>query len=166
MSDNVKKDKFKEKCDLTYEQLFFLAYNHRLIPVLKRLVEVFGSEKILPSVRKACRDYMIERTRKNRPDDNSLQAFVAPYKEENGFFQHTLEYDILEDSDSAFELKITRCKWAETFREAGAEQIGHAIFCSADKAEAETFNPKLKLSRSSNMMTGDDSCLIRWEMRD
>jgi hypothetical protein len=35
-------------------------------------------------------------------------------------YRHALSYEILEDKPSAFEVRVTECLWAKTFRGAGA----------------------------------------------
>jgi hypothetical protein len=68
-----------------------------------------------------------------------------------------LTFEIVEDTDQAFETKIAEC-WATTSREADAGDIGYAVICHQDFAAARGLNPKLKMVRSKTLMQGHDCC--------
>lgn len=55
--------------------------------------------------------------------------------------------EIVENTDAAYELKVTECMWAATFLAAKAGDIGWASVCFGDYAWAKGFNPKIKLVR-------------------
>jgi hypothetical protein len=62
--------------------------------------------------------------------------------------------EIVEDTDKAFELKVTECIWAATFLQAKAGEIGYAAVCYGDYAWAEGFKSKIKLIRDKTLMQG------------
>jgi hypothetical protein len=70
--------------------------------------------------------------------------------------------EIVEDTEKAFELKITECIWADTFLKAKAGHIGYAWVCWGDYAWAEGFNPKIKMVRDKTLMQGHDRCNHRY----
>ena len=70
----------------------------------------------------------------------------------------------MEDTKTAFEVKVTECIWAKTFHDLKAPDIGYAMVCHADFAIATAFNPKMKLIRSKTLMQGHDCCNHRWVM--
>ena len=76
-----------------------------------------------------------------------------------------LKMEILEDTETAFELKVTECIQATVFRDANAADIGYARVCWGDYAWAEGFNPNIKLVRDKTLMQGHDYCNHRyvWE---
>lgn len=49
---------------------------------------------------------------------NDLAAWTADLREPNHFLKHVLTFDIVEDTDKAFEIKITECLWTKIFRDA------------------------------------------------
>jgi hypothetical protein len=57
---------------------------------------------------------------------------------------------------------VTRCLWAQTFREAGAADIGYATMCHPDFSSAPAFNPKIRMSRPKTLMQGNDHGNDRW----
>ena len=70
--------------------------------------------------------------------------------------------EIVEDTEKAFELKITECIWASTFLNAKAGDIGYASVCFGDYAWAEGFNPKIKMIRDKTLMQGHELCNHRY----
>ena len=60
------------------------------------------------------------------------------------------------------EVRVTRCLWAQTFREAGAADIGYAMVCHPDFLAGPAFNPKIRMTRTKTLMLGDDLCNHRW----
>ncbi len=74
--------------------------------------------------------------------------------------------EIVEDTDQAFELKITECVWAAAFRDLGAAgELGFAMVCWDDYAWAESLNPKIKLVRDKTLMQGATYCNHRYIWR-
>ena len=80
----------------------------------------------------------------------------------NQYWEQRLTFEVVEDSEMAFEIKVTECIWATTFREANAQDIGYATVCHQDFAMCRAFNPKIGMIRSKTLMQGDDCCNHRW----
>ena len=96
---------------------------------------------------------------------NDLAAFIAPMKDLNHFWKHALTFDVMENTENAFEVKVTECLWAKTFRNNDAADIGYACICHSDFVAAEAFNPKMKLIRTKTLMQGHDCCNHRYIMK-
>lgn len=77
-------------------------------------------------------------------------------------YESTLTKEIVEDTEKAFELKVTECIWADTFLRAKAGDIGYAWVCWGDYSWAEGFNPKVKMIRDKTLMQGHDCCNHRY----
>ena len=45
-------------------------------------------------------------------------------------------YEIIEESDNIFEMKVIGCLWAKTFQDKNAADIGYATVCHGDFTEA------------------------------
>jgi hypothetical protein len=56
-----------------------------------------------------------------------------------------LEYEVLEDSDEKFAVKITKCKYADFYIEKGEPEIGYAMHCALDFGEAEAHSSEFIL---------------------
>ena len=78
------------------------------------------------------------------------------------FSRHVLNSDIVETTDHAYEIRVSECLWAKTFRDLGAAGIGYAVICHADYAYCQGFNPKIRMIRTKTLMEGDDCCNHRW----
>ena len=71
---------------------------------------------------------------------------------------HSLTMEIIRDTDTVFEMRVTECLLAKVYREAKAADLGFNCVCWADYAQAEAFNPKIKLIRDKTLMQGHDHC--------
>jgi hypothetical protein len=80
----------------------------------------------------------------------------------NEVFKKILTFNIVEDTNTAFEIHVTECLSASTFLAREAGDIGHAFICWGDYAWAEGFNPKIKLVRDKTLMQGHDCCNHRY----
>ena len=69
-----------------------------------------------------------------------------------------LEYELLYSDSEEIRLRVSRCFWADTFREMGAADIGKTLYCDDEHASASGFNPRIRLIRTKTLMEGDDFC--------
>ncbi len=95
--------------------------------------------------------------------ETTLAGFHAllPQWKANG----ALEVEMLEESDTAVNYNVTRCKYAEMYKEMGLAEIGHLLSCGRDGTFCTGYNPKIKLDRSRTIMQGAEHCdfRYRWE---
>lgn len=73
-----------------------------------------------------------------------------------------LEIEVLEASDRKFDFNVTRCRYAETYKEMGLGKIGHLLSCNRDGSFCEGYDPKLKLERKQTIMEGAPCCTFRY----
>jgi hypothetical protein len=76
-----------------------------------------------------------------------------------------LGLEVKEASDTAFTFNVTRCKYAEMYREMGLGEIGHLLSCQRDGTFCEGYDKRLKLTRTQTIMQGASHCdfRYRWE---
>ncbi|MGC9973233.1 MAG: L-2-amino-thiazoline-4-carboxylic acid hydrolase [Bryobacteraceae bacterium] len=160
------KHKFQEPSGMTYEQVFRMAFQEAFIPTMKALAEDLGKEKFVELLKSACSRTAARGTadRMSKAPKRDIATFAAPLVKPNEFWKHVLTYQIVELTDKAFEVKVTECLWAKTFREKDAGDIGYVAICHPDFATAPAFNPKMKMVRTKTLMQGNDCCNHRWEM--
>ncbi|MFC1483977.1 L-2-amino-thiazoline-4-carboxylic acid hydrolase [Candidatus Neomarinimicrobiota bacterium] len=93
--------------------------------------------------------------------DTTFGTFVEIFRPPN--YQYTLTHEIVEDTDKAFQLRVTECLWANTYNDAevGGE-IGHAAICNMDYYWPTAFNPAFKMERDRTLMQGHDQCNHRY----
>lgn len=93
--------------------------------------------------------------------DTSFESFVSIFRQISS--GNSLTGEVVEDTERAFELKVTECIWETLFREAGlAGEIGHAAVCNMDYSWPREFNPDFKMERSKTLMQGHDCCNHRY----
>ena len=129
------------------------------LEILKKLKERFGEEiiEIASSARLAVHKKWMEKLSKSKSGRPSEifkhSAFSVTSAEES-----LLEYEVLEDSNEKFAVKITKCRYAEFYIEKGEPEIGYALHCALDFGETEAFSSDIALKRTKTIMQGDGYC--------
>jgi len=163
--ENTVKHKFLEGSDMTFQEVFDFAFQS-LIPVLQGLAKELGEDHFVDVLRKVAFETALKAGQDiaRQLPCNDLAAFKAA-GEPGHFGKHVLSLEIVEHTPRAFEVKVTECLWAKTFREMGAAEIGYSLICHRDYADCQGFNPKITMTRSKTLMQGDDCCNHRfvWE---
>jgi hypothetical protein len=73
-----------------------------------------------------------------------------------------LEVEVIEATDERFDFNVTRCKYAEAYREIGLGHIGHLMSCNRDGTFCEGYDPNIKLERKQTIMAGASCCTFRY----
>jgi len=135
-----------------------------LVPLVKALQAELGEERANALVRRALsnvyRRYGEEFWRaKNEKNLGKIMAsaFTTFAREE------ALDYRVIEQSQDAFEIDVTGCRYAEFYKELGEPELGFLLVCSADFPTAEGFGPDTKLTRTQTIMQGDSHCDFRYK---
>ena len=76
-----------------------------------------------------------------------------------------LEIEVLEASETTFNFDVTRCKYAESYREMGLGQIGHLLSCNRDGTSCEGYDRNITLDRQHTIMMGAPRCTFRYSYR-
>ena len=69
-----------------------------------------------------------------------------------------LEREVIEESDTRYRFNVTRCKYAEMYRDMGLGEIGHLLSCQRDGTFCEGYDKHLKLERTQTIMQGATHC--------
>lgn len=157
------KHKFLEDSGMTFKDVYSFAFQGHFIPIMQNLANVIGKDKFIEILKKASSEAGAQNMKnmiKNLPKKDL--ATLASFMTANPIFKKVLTYEIVEESDKAFEIKVTECLWAKTFRDANALEIGYASICHPDFASARTYNPKIKMIRTKTLMQGHDCCNHRY----
>lgn len=157
------KHKFQEDSGMTFEEVYNFAYKG-YIGLMQALAKELGGDSFLEALKRAASQSAAQGAKKEAEDapSNDLGAFTAGIRDRNRFWKHVLSLDIVEDTETAFEVKVSECLWAKTFREGNAADIGYAGVCHPDFAACQAFNPKIRMIRTKTLMQGDDCCNHRW----
>ena len=69
-----------------------------------------------------------------------------------------LEREVIEQGDTRYRFNVTRCKYAEMYRDMGLGEIGHLLSCQRDGTFCEGYDKHLKLKRTQTIMQGATHC--------
>lgn len=139
--------------------------NSQYINFCKYLTNELGEEKGIDIIR----DFSDKRSEEigmwvaKRDSDNSFTNFTKVFKSPQ--MMDTLAMEILEDTDTAFEVRITECLSYEIYKESKCDgNLGYACVCHGDHGFARGYNPKIKMIRDKTLMEGDAYCNHRYIM--
>ena len=138
-----------------------------LVPLVKALQAELGEEKANRIVRNALGD-LYRRfgeefwRNKNEPDlGKSVASAFKTYAQGDA-----LDYRIGEQSHDAFALDVTRCRYAEFYKEFGLQDVGILMHCNRDRAMVTGFNDEIALERSQTIMQGGSCCDFRFRRKE
>ena len=157
------KHKFQKDSGMTYEDLSKFVVG-RLVSIVGGVAEKVGIDVVQQAVLDGTKMRMAAQV-KNLPK-RDLSVFTQNFKSKDPFNVNTWTKEIIQDTDSVFEMRVTECIWAKTFNEMNAGDLGFKLVCSTDFTAAEAFNPKIKLIRDKTLMQGFDCCNPRYIFRD
>lgn len=158
------KHKFNEDSEMPFSQVFNFAYQDWFIPFMKTLSNEIGEEKFVNLLKEVSLKVGSQKGKdwaKSIPQ-NDFSNFNLWAKDQDKYWNHVLTFSIVEDTDKIFEVKVTECLWAKTFRDNDASDIGYASICHEDYAICQAYNPGIKMIRTKTLMQGDDHCNLRW----
>jgi hypothetical protein len=70
----------------------------------------------------------------------------------------------LQATDERFDFDVTRCRYAEMYREMGLEAIGDLLSCNRDGTFVEGYNPDITMEREHTIMQGHGRCTFRYRL--
>lgn len=133
-------------------------------PIYLEMVAAIGEEKAAAILDAAIRKAAIAEGKefaKRAPDGRTTMAdFIKLY--ELWTADGALEMQVLEASDEKFDFDITRCRYAETYKEMGLGKIGHLLSCNRDGTFCQGYDSNITLERKQTIMQGASCCTFRY----
>jgi hypothetical protein len=168
-AEAIVKHKFDEDTNLSYREVFDFAFR-TFVLVWQALTRELGEERVLPVLEKLVSESATraghaaarQALASDSAAEDAFAAFHAYLRKPNHFWRHVLTYAIVEDTPQAFEVRVTECLWATTFRELGAAELGYVLICHPDFAYCQGFDPRIRLRRTKTLMQGECHCDHRW----
>jgi len=77
----------------------------------------------------------------------------------------SLEIDVQDGDQDRFNFNVTRCKYAEFYKDLGMPELGFLVHCSRDFAMIDGFDPDLELTRTQTVMEGASHCDFRFRRK-
>jgi len=137
-----------------------------LVPLVKALQAELGEERANAIIRKALGDlyrkYGEKWWRGQGTQDLGEKMASAFARFAAG---DALEYAVVKHAPDAFDVNVTRCRYAEFYREIGAPELGFLLTCSADVLMTEGFGADVRLTRTQTIMQGADHCDFRYLLK-
>jgi predicted ArsR family transcriptional regulator len=132
-----------------------------LIPFLQTLREQLGEN--------AMREVLDATIRKLAVDDGA--AWAETYGRTTASLRTVAQelwaggVQVISESDEHLDFNVTRCQYAEFYKELGLSDIGYRVHCNRDHAMVVGFNGELDLSRSRTIMEGAACCDFRFRKK-
>lgn len=131
-------------------------------PLVARLAEEFGEQRVHELTAEVIVD--IARTQgaalAEAVGDNGLAAMAGSMSAWTA--GGALEIEVLEQTDEKFSFNVTRCRYAELYRELGLAELGASLSCNRDGSLMEGFNPNVEFTRTQTIMSGASHCDFRY----
>jgi hypothetical protein len=135
-----------------------------LVPLVKALQAELGEERANALVRRTLGDvyrrYGEEfwRTKNEKNLGKIMASAFKTYAREDA-----LDYEVIGQSQDAFAVDVTGCRYAEFYKELGEPELGFLLVCSADFDTVEGFGPDVELTRTQTIMQGASHCDFRYK---
>ena len=136
-----------------------------LLPVYKELKSELGEKKAKSIMHRALEKWGVETGKQinNMIPGNPVEkiAIITPYYAAN----EALEFEILKKTPDEFEYRVTRCQYAEHYKELGESELGYRFVCSHDFSIAAGISPDLELVRDKTIMQDDQYCHFCYKLK-
>lgn len=136
-----------------------------LAPVIDALSKNFGQNNVMNVVRQTITGIAAEQGAKlaEHMGGNTLQHFADSLRYWTQ--DNALEIEIIEQSEEAFWFNVTRCRYAELYKNLGVSGYGTIFSCARDFALIKGFNGKINLKRTQTIMEGAVYCDFRYSVK-
>ena len=138
-----------------------------LVPLVKALQAELGEERANAVVRKALGDIYRrlgeqwwQAKGSKHVGENMARAFASFAKGD------ALDYSVRAQSQDAYEIDVTGCRFAQFYKELGEPELGFLLVCSLDFPFAEGFGADVELTRTQTIMQGASHCDFRYKRQD
>lgn len=77
-----------------------------------------------------------------------------------------MEMEVKEQTETSYVFNVTRCKYAEMYRDMGLGEIGHLLSCQRDATFCEGYDKRLRLTRTQTIMQDASHCDFNYKLVD
>ncbi len=146
---------------MTFRRIAALS-NRSFITFVRFLQGEIGEDRVIELIKKQTEQRQREQAKKDldRIGKSDFKSYLSIFKDPRMLQGLTME--VIEDTDTVFEIRVKDCLAAESFLPHKAGDIGYAAVCWGDYNWASDFNPKIKLIRDKTLMQGHDCCNHRY----
>jgi predicted ArsR family transcriptional regulator len=87
----------------------------------------------------------------------AFAALLPRWQQDNA-----LAIDFLVRSPERLDFNVTRCRYAELYRELGVPELGAILSCNRDGEFCRGYNPAIRMQRTQTIMQGAAHCDFRY----
>lgn len=135
-------------------------------PVIAAFIKEVGKERALKTLEPIIQSLARESGRQLAKwmGGNSLEAFVRGM--DLWTREDALHLEIIDQSPKRFAFNVTRCRYADMYKELGMLEFGKVLSCNRDAALIEGMNPEIRFTRTQTIMEGAPFCDFRYETKE
>jgi hypothetical protein len=135
-----------------------------IAPLVNAFAAEFGRERVIEIARRVIVEIARQQGRAlaQQAGGDSLAHFAR--SKDAWVKGGALETEVLQQTDTAYDFNVTRCRYAEMYRALGIPELGSVLSCGRDFALGEGFNPGLTLTRTQTIMEGAPLCDFRYRL--
>ena len=158
------------KEDSLNEQVGILTRREIEARILKPFYEAVSQELGEDRAKEILKSIVIDEAKKigasmrERADNDSVTAFASQW--EPWFRGGALEIEELESTESTWRFNVTRCRYAEMYRELGMAELGATLSCNRDAALVEGYSDHIAFKRTQTLMQGASCCDFEYKKMD
>ena len=135
--------------------------------VYETLVSRFGVDEARRVIAESVRRSSITQAKnfaEQADGGTSLDSFIAI--QSNWTAENALEITVIHRDSIHYDFNVTRCRYAEMYKEMGLADIGGLLSCNRDGSFCDGYDPRLKLLRTQTIMNGAEYCDFRYRYED
>jgi len=136
-----------------------------LLPFIKTLKEKYGEEAMLEILDATISRLAVEDGAAWAATWGNSTESLRQVADKVWAGSGALDVQILDETRDRLDFNVTRCRYAEFYKELGLADIGYHIHCKRDLAMVEGFNGELALDRSQTIMQGGPCCDFRFRKK-
>jgi hypothetical protein len=136
-----------------------------LIPFIQVLRDKFGEDAMRGVVDETIRRLAVEDGARWAAIYGQTTSSLRAVAQELWAGGGGLDVQLVGESEDHLDFNVTRCRYAEFYKELGLADLGVHVHCNRDFAMLAGFNDELELSRSQTIMEGAACCDFRFRRR-
>jgi hypothetical protein len=136
-----------------------------LIPFIEACRERFGEVRTRELVAATIRRLAIDDGAKWAETYGCSVASLRTVAEDVWAGGGSLDVDVVGQADDRLDFNVTRCRYAEFFKDLALADIGYLVHCNRDHAMIAGFNTDIELVRTQTLMEGASHCDFRFRKK-